>query len=260
MYDIVNDDCLNHLPTMEKKSVDITVTSPPYDSLRNYEDSLDWGQHIWEPVIEQLYRVTKKGGVVVWIVSDGTEKGSRTGTSFKQALHAKECGFNLHDTMIWQKTSYVPYYPKVKRYDPSFEYMFIFSKGQPKTFNPIKDRPKAKRTKDRGKTKQKFSKGDGTKQYKENTDNGSDFVKRTSIWTQNTVRKKSKGHPAVFPKKLVLDHLETWSEPGDLVLDPFMGSGTTGLVALDSGRDFIGIEKVTEYYESAFSEFADYRQ
>ena len=136
MYDIVNDDCLNHLPTMEKKSVDITVTSPPYDSLRDYGDSLDWGQHVWEPVIEQLYRVTKKGGVVVWIVSDGTEKGSRTGTSFKQALHAKECGFNLHDTMIWQKTSYVPYYPKVKRYDPSFEYMFIFSKGQPKTFNP----------------------------------------------------------------------------------------------------------------------------
>lgn len=135
-------DCLAILPNLPECSIDLTVTSPPYDNLRTYAGSLDWGEHIWKPVIRELYRVTKKGGVVVWVVGDTTVDGSETGTSFRQALWGMECGFNLHDTMIWQKPNYAPLYPSVKRYDLNFEYMFIFSKGKPDTWNPIHDKPK----------------------------------------------------------------------------------------------------------------------
>jgi DNA modification methylase len=117
-------------------SVNLTITSPPYDNLRSYNGNNDqWGEHVWREVIKQLYRVTKKGGVVVWVVGDATVKGSETGTSFKQALWAKECGFNLHDTMIYHKNAL----PKNhNRYEQDFEYMFVFSKGRPNTFSPIR--------------------------------------------------------------------------------------------------------------------------
>ena len=129
-------DCLERMREIESGSVDLTVTSPPYDNLRNYNNSLDWGEHVWKPVLQELFRVTKKGGVVVWVVGDATIKGSETGTSFKQALYAKEVGFNLHDTMIYQKST-----PPLShnRYEQNFEYMFIFSKGKPKTFNGIRE-------------------------------------------------------------------------------------------------------------------------
>jgi DNA modification methylase len=135
MIKLINDDCIQAMQQMEEGSVDLTVTSPPYDNLRTYEGSLEWNEGIWKQVLEQLYRVTKKGGVVVWVVGDATIKGSETGTSFKQALYAKECGFNLHDTMIWCKDNPVP--TQSTRYQNAFEYMFIFSKGSPNTFGKL---------------------------------------------------------------------------------------------------------------------------
>ena len=127
-------DCLERMKEIHEGSVDLTVTSPPYDNLRNYNNSLEWGEHVWKNVLEELFRVTKKGGVVVWVVGDATIKGSETGTSFKQALYAKEIGFNLHDTMIYQ-TNKPPM--NDKRYQSEFEYVFIFSKGKPAVFNAI---------------------------------------------------------------------------------------------------------------------------
>ena len=115
MIELHNGDCLEVMPSIQSGTVDLTVTSPPYDNLRTYEGSLEWNEGIWKQVLEQLYRVTKQGGVVVWVVGDATIKGSETGTSFKQALYAKEIGFNLHDTMIWQKPNYAPFYPSIKR-------------------------------------------------------------------------------------------------------------------------------------------------
>lgn len=135
---LFNDDCLVIFPSLDESSIDLIVTSPPYDNLRTYNDSLEWGWHVWKPVIEQLYRVMKEGGVIVWIVNDATIKGSETGTSFRQALYAMEVGFNLHDTMIYAKHNFAN--PSSNRYHQIFEYMFIFSKGKPKTFNPIIDR------------------------------------------------------------------------------------------------------------------------
>ena len=129
-------DCLEVMKGFPDNIIDLTVTSPPYDNLRTYNDSLLWNEDVWKAVLQQLYRVTKQGGVVVWVVGDATIKGSETGTSFKQALYAKEVGFNLHDTMIYQKQFYLPL--THNRYEQEFEYMFVFSKGDTKTFCPIK--------------------------------------------------------------------------------------------------------------------------
>ncbi len=137
---ILHGDCIEKMKGLEENSIDLTVTSPPYDNLRNYNGSLDWSEKVWKEAIRLLYKVTKDGGVVVWVVGDATIKGSETGTSFKQALWAIECGFNLHDTMIWNKGTFTAVGSLKTRYAPVFEYMFIFSNGRPKTFNPIKDR------------------------------------------------------------------------------------------------------------------------
>lgn len=137
---IIQGDCLEVMKDIPDKSIDMVLTSPPYDNLRTYNGSLEWGEHVWKPVIEELFRIVKDGGVVVWVVGDATIKGSETGTSFKQALYFKKVGFNLHDTMIWNKGGFSAVGALKNRYAPVFEYMFVFSKGYPKFFRPIKDR------------------------------------------------------------------------------------------------------------------------
>ena len=139
--DLYNGDCLEIMQQLieEGIKVDLTVTSPPYDNLRTYNGNNDlWNENVWKGIIERLYKITNNGGVVVWVVGDATIKGSETGTSFKQALYFKEVGFNLHDTMIYQKSNFSN--PSNNRYHQIFEYMFVFSKGKIKTFNSIKDR------------------------------------------------------------------------------------------------------------------------
>ncbi len=228
---------------IETGSVDLTVTSPPYDNLRTYKDSLEWGEHVWKPVLQELFRVTKDGGVVVWVVGDATIKGSETGTSFKQALHAMECGFNV-ETMIWEKTG-SGCLGSNKYYGQNFEYMFIFAKGQPKTTNLIKDRENKVKS---GTVKvngglNKEGKG------KTRTVERKPYGKRNNIWRFDT--QKNSNHPAPFPPAMVNDHIISWSNEGDTVFDPFMGSGTTGKMAKLNNRDFIGIEKVKEYFKIA---------
>ena len=227
----------------EGVKVDLTVTSPPYDNLRTYKDSLEWGEHIWKPVIEKLYQITKDGGVVVWVVGDATVKGSETGTSFKQALYFKEIGFNLHDTMIYQKDN-CPF-PSSNRYYANFEYMFILSKQAPKAFNPITDRVnKSFGRKISGTNRKK----DGTTEAIKNKGKEiTEYGVRFNCWLISE-GKRIEGHPAYFPEKLANDHIISWSNEGDLVFDPFLGSGTTGKMAVKNKRNFIGIEKVKEYY------------
>jgi DNA modification methylase len=230
---------------MEEGSVDLTVTSPPYDNLRTYEGSLEWNEGIWKQVLEQLYRVTKKGGVVVWVVGDATIKGSETGTSFKQALYAKECGFNLHDTMIWCKDNPVP--TQSTRYQNAFEYMFIFSKGSPNTFGKLQAPSKCAGMKNK---KHRASGGLGHKYNEEGTYEVKPTKLRSNWWVKSC-GSPVKGHGAVFPLQLARDHVISWSNEGDTVLDPFMGSGTTGLAAKELSRNFIGIEKVDKYFQIA---------
>lgn len=252
MIELINGDCLEEMKKIPDGSVDLTVTSPPYDNLRTYNgNNALWGEHVWKAVIQDLFRVTKQGGVVVWVVGDATIKGSETGTSFKQALWAKECGFNLHDTMIYEKSGVAP---QQGRYYPCFEYMFVFSKGKP-VFNPIQDR-KNKWRKRWGKIRVR-KKADGTLGKEYESKEAPEYGTRRNIWiyTQGggygSDDKIAYKHPAIFPEKLAHDHIISWSNEGDTVLDPFMGSGTTGKMAKQLGRNFIGIELDKEYFEIA---------
>jgi len=245
---LINGDCLEEMKDFEDECVDLTITSPPYDNLRTYNGTLNWNEDIWKNIIKELFRVTKEGGVVVWVVGDATIKGSETGTSFKQALWAKEVGFNLHDTMIWNKGNFTAVGSLKTRYAPVFEYMFIFSKGRP-TFSPIKDRKnKHAGTKHHGTVVQK----DGTTKRvsSHNTKIFNEYGQRHNVWKINPCKKKIK-HSATFPEQLAHDHIISWSNEGDVVLDPMMGSGTVGKMCKNLNRDFIGIELDEEYFKIA---------
>lgn len=239
-------DCLERMKEIPDGSVDLTVTSPPYDNLRTYNNTLEWGEHVWKPVLEELFRVTKQGGVVVWVVNDATINGSETCTSFRQALYAKEIGFNLHDTMIWHKNA-SPRDTRIPRYWQGFEYMFILSKGKPSVLNFIREPCKNFGQK----TRSGMRNPDGT--MREDRKAIETIVKadkpRDNVWFYGVASHPL--HPAPFPEKLANDHILSWSNEGDTVLDPFMGSGTTGKMALLNNRKFIGIEKVEKYFEIA---------
>jgi len=216
-------------------SIQLTVTSPPYDNLRKY-NGFTWD---FEAVARELYRVTKPGGVVMWNVNDSTLDGSETCTSFHQAIYFKEsCGFNLHDTMIYAKLNPTPYHHN--RYNPSWEYMFVFSKGKPSTFNPIQTQTQKKRT-------GKYRYPDGSLR-EANTPIAQEWKMLDNIFYYSVgTDRECKEHPAKFPQQLALDHILSWSNPGDTVLDPFVGSGTTGKMAVLNGREFIGIDISPEY-------------
>jgi len=246
-----NMDCLDGMKTLSDCSIDLTVTSPPYDNIRTYNGF----KFDWKEVIKELYRVTKDGGVVVWIVSDQTINGSETGTSFKQALFAMECGFNLHDTMIWDKGCFSCVGAIQTRYAPVFEYMFVFSKGKPKAFNPLKDKPNISAWKTKHGT---IRNADGTtKSMSNNGKTYGDYGIRYNIWEMPPVVSNTErtGHPAQFPVRLAQDHIKSWSNDGDTVLDPFLGSGTTRIAAYDLNRNFIGYEISKEYFDKQEERF-----
>ena len=249
---IYNESCLDTMSCMPDNFIDLTVTSPPYDNLRTYNNDIDktWGEHIWKPILQELYRVTKEGGVVVWVVGDATIRGSETGTSFKQALYAMECGFNLHDTMIWTKDQLS--FPDKHRYYAAFEYMFVISKGKPKAINLIADKKNkaygrkvcdgGERRKDGSMSDKKTGAGNDIKQY---------GVRYNHWLIYNQSRGEHNNHPATFPEKLAHDHITSWSNKGDLVYDPFMGSGTTAKMAKFTNRNYIGSEISEEYVKLA---------
>lgn len=265
MFKLIHGDCTKELEKLIKNNikVDLTITSPPYDNLRNYNNNLKWDFPTFKKIADQLYEITINGGVVVWIVNDAVINGSETGTSFKQALYFKEIGFNLHDTMIYAKNNPVP--NAKTRYQQGFEYMFVFSKGKPKTTNilyePRHNKYDDKRTFRQDKQFNRTFKGEHLRRnykYKEN-------VPKRNIWyyslgLNGTTRYKDAfNHPAIFPEKLAKDHILSWSNPGDLVLDPFMGSGTVGVMCLENNREFIGVEIVEEYYNIALKRCKEYQ-
>ena len=234
------------LKTFEDESIDMVMTSPPYDTLRKYQGVGDtWNHEKFKEIAKELYRTLKTGGVVVWVVNDKTEKGSETCTSFKQAIYFTEIGFNLNDTMIWKKSNSLPQVSQ-PRYSQDFEYMFVFSKGKPKTFNPIKVPCKCAGQNynstckniggENGRTKKSFNIN------KEKID--------SNVWELAVAQNKTT-HPAVYPLEIPLRHIKTWSNEGDIVLDPFIGSGTTAIAAKQLNRKYIGIDAVEEYCKIA---------
>lgn len=254
-------DSANILCKVQDKSVHLCLTSPPYDNLRTYNnnDYLSWDK--FQSVVGHIYRVLTPGGVCVWVVGDASIKGSETGSSFKQALHFKDMGFRLHDTMIYMKK--MSSFPSHGRYHQVFEYMFVFSKGRHRVFNPIKDRPNkyagyritgSERTRD-GQMRSKHNHGKRLEKY----------GLRTNVWEMDNSNMKgtkdieAHKHPARFPEALASGHILSWTNPGDTVLDPFMGSGTTGKMAILHRRKFIGIEISEEYCHIANTRINDVR-
>jgi DNA modification methylase len=245
---LLHGDCLELMKTIPDNSIDLTVTSPPYDNLRTYNNSLAWTEDCWKKAIECLFRVTKIGGVVVWVVGDSTINGSETGTSFKQALYAISCGFNLYDTMIYQKVNAQPL--NHRRYEQTFEYMFVFSKDKPQKVNLIKTS-----CKNAGKRNTGTARNNGTDYLSKKHGYGKPYKKekpKTNIWAYtvgNVCASAKFSHPAKFPDELAKDHILSWSNEGDTILDCFAGSGTTGMAALATKRNAILIEKEQEYCE-----------
>ena len=247
MTTIYNADCMTILKDIPDESIDMVMTSPPYDNLRTYNGAIDqWNFDKFKAIAKEIARILVRGGVCVWVVNDATINGSETGTSFRQALYFKdECGMNIHDTMIWKKMG-CPF-PETNRYYPNFEYMFVLSKRKPKTANLIQDRENVhggdivhgtERQPD-GSLKQQNGAKVG-RVYKE-------IGVRWNVWTIAGAFNNI-GHPAVYPISLASDHIRTWTNEGDTVLDPFLGSGTTGIACIKLNRNFIGTEIDPTYF------------
>lgn len=240
---LIHGDCLEVLRSLPDGSVDCVVTSPPYDKMRRYAS----GHRLCaDTIATELLRVCGDGAVVVWVVNDQTLGGSETGSSFRQALTFMERGWRLHDTMIFAKQNPVPV--NDKRYLPSFEYMFVFSKGAPATFSPLLEPCKMAGKISTGTMRHNLS----TSSRRWNYGRAYGATKpRKNIWFYPIGVERVPEHPAVFPLALATDHIKTWTNEGDTVLDPFLGSGTTGVAAKTTGRKFIGIEIDKGYFDIA---------
>jgi DNA modification methylase len=240
------ENCLETMSRMPDGFIDLTVTSPPYDNLRTYNGyNFDF-----EATAKELYRVTKKGGVVVWVVGDATVNGSESGTSFRQALYFKDvCGFNLHDTMIYHRERLPLTH---NRYEQHFEYMFVFSNGPPATFTAIKERSvtagKVCKTSSFRHEGNKTGKLHGQAPTKELKTKGNVWEYGVG-YMKSTTDKRAYDHPAIFPESLARDHILSWSNEGDLVYDPMAGSGTVPKMAIQTKRNWIASEISPEYCE-----------
>lgn len=245
--DILHGDSIELMKDIPRDFVDLTITSPPYEEVRNYEGHNYEFEDFQKQAVE-LFRITKHGGVVVWVVRDQTKNGTESGNSFKQALWFMNVGFNLHDTMIYAKNYYVPL--THKRYEQAFEYMFVFSKGKPKTFNGLREKCSFEGALQP--TEWNAASSDDKCALRKRK--GGYITKSTrlksNIWYYSPGKRRDEignQHPAIFPYELARDHVLTWSNPDDLVFDPMAGSGTTLLMAKEAGRNFLGIDIVENY-------------
>lgn len=250
----INNDAVKSLATYPNNAIHLTITSPPYDNLRRYK-----GYQLDLPaLIEQLHRVTIDGGVVVWVTGDATIDGSETGSSFRVALGFMDAGFNLHDTMIFMKRNPIPQIYR-KRYNNVFEYMFVFSKGPVRTHNAIKEDCIHAGLELSSTTYKNYSKGE-----QKRTKFAKPVKKQKilgNVWKyvvgKNSEDQEAKGHPAPFPCALARDHILSWSDPGDIVLDPMCGSGTVCREAYLNDRHFVGIDISREYIEISKNRLKD---
>lgn len=258
-----NGDCIDVMRQMKENNitVDLTVTSPPYDNMRTYGNKNIWNFEKFKMIAQLLYDITKDGGIVVWVVGDQTQDGSETGSSFKQALYFMSLGFKLHDTMIYEKnSSSFPARRNGKRYTQIFEYMFVFSKGKIKTGNLLCDKE------NKWKGYQSWGQNtaydvDGNLKKVSSIKPVPDFSPRTNIWRYTVGFNINKGkHSAVFPFKLAEDHILSWSNEEDIVFDPFLGSGTTMFAAIKNNRKFIGCEINEEYCKYYIENYEQYKK
>ena len=249
---IYTENCIETLERMPDEVIDMTITSPPYDDLRDYN-----GYHFpFEEIAAGLFRKTKEGGVVIWVVGDRTVNGNETLSSFRQALIFQDTGFRVHDTMIYAKNNPIPSDCGL-RYRQAFEYMFCFSKGRPKTFNPITQPIKQEKAFKSFRIT-KVGRNDLAHDHVAPKERKVNNIFYYNVGTSSSKDRVAFGHPAIFPEKLVEDQIATWTDPGDLVYDCFMGSGTTAKAALLMGRRWLGSEISDEYVKIAAERLKPY--
>ena len=255
--DIYCGDAENILKHIDDNTIDLVVTSPPYDDLRNYNNSCDrcWNKNKFEAIAKELTRVLKEGGILIWNVYDKTENGGKSGTSMRQALFfMDDCGLKLNDYMFWRKKNPMPQV-KQPRYTNRIEFMFCFVKGnKPNTFNPIMIPCKSA-----GKHYNSTAKQIGENKERKKLDyNVNKEMIDFQDWSMAVAKNKRLfetmdgriiKHPAVFPIELPIRHIQSWTNEEDIVLDPFIGSGTTAIAAMRLNRHFIGIEKNKDYVD-----------
>jgi len=250
---VYNENCVETMKRMPDNYIDLVVTSPPYDHIRDYETGigLEWSFEVFKPIAKELSRVIKEGRCIVWVVGDASIDGSESLSSFKQAIYFKEeCGLNVNDTMIYQKKGFA--FPSKNRYNQIFEYMFVFSKGRPIVFNPIKDRKNKWTKRWSGKASETLK--DGNKKLRIKPVEYGEYGMRTNIWEYHTNAGNInpewdilKDHPAIMNIDIAKDHIISWSNENELIFDPFMGSGTTAKACSILKRNYIGSE-VSEVY------------
>lgn len=253
MNKIILGNCVEVMDQLEDESVDAFITSPPYDQLRDYNGY----SFPFEDIARKMYQKLAKGGVIVWVVGDAVLKGSESGSSFRQAIFFQELGLNIHDTMIYEKNgASFPARRTGNRYSQVFEYMFVFSKGKPKTANLICDKPnKWSGYTSFGTSTNRNAAGELIKA--KNRKPTPNFSPRHNVWKFNTGKKYTTeddfafNHPAMFPESLAEDHVMTWTQEGDLIVDPFVGAGTTTKMAAINNRRWLGIDISEEYVEIA---------
>ena len=258
--------CIDGMKEMDAESVNLVVTSPPYDQLRAYNDSSSWTFEVFTQVADQIIRVLKPGGVICWNVADAVmevHKGqgtSKSGTSFRQCLYFQDNGLNFHDNLIYAKHG--PRFAsndKSTRYSNVYEYVFVMSKGTPEHCHLLKDRPNktAGLTGTRGGGGGRNAKtGEIIKNDKSKKRTTPELGIRFNIWTISNVfgttgqsDRRAYEHPALMPNGLAGDCIRSYSNEGDLVLDPFMGSGTTARQAYSLDRNYIGFEIDDTYHK-----------
>lgn len=251
-------DCMELMNQILPASIPLTITSPPYDGLREYGKK----GYIFpfEEIARGLWNITAQGGIVVWIVGDQTKKGSESGSSLRQALYFMELGFNLHDTMIYQKNNFSN--PSSNRYHQVWEYMFVFSKGKPSVFNPLMDRKNIYAGQIGSWGKNTVTQVDGSKKVRRRKFN-TEYGMRHNVWKYKTSKngqndKESYAHPASFPEELVKDHILSWSNVGTCVFDPMCGSGTVPVMAERLNRYAIACDIAPEYIEIAARRMENY--
>lgn len=229
--------------------IDLTLTSPPYDWIRDYNGTFDPAKFPFVRIAEELYRITAPGGVVLWITRDQQQDCCESGTSAKQMLYFKNIGFNVQ-TMIVDSIS-----ARHRRYCYGMppQFCFVLSKGRPKAFHPIRDKPNT----EPGRIKSWSARNRDGRIRKGKPKEIPKYGRRSHIWLYPTGfglvsdDPLPRNAPAPMVETVAGDLMLSYSNPGDLILDPMAGLGTTGKVAVKLNRQFIGFERVRKYCDVA---------
>ena len=247
-------DCADVLAALAPVRADLIITSPPYDGIRDYEGAS--AAYDFHRCAAPIAAALTDGGVMAWHTNDGVVNGGYTNTSLKAALHfCEDLGLVMHDRIIVDRMGLGAF--AADRWFQNWDYCWILSKGKPKTFNALEGEPNVSEGKVRRNRVDGLRNADGAPKLTFKTLPATPKTsKRRAIWRINSGSQAQAfhgdiSHPAPMPMRLAQDLISAYSNPDDLVLDPFAGSGTAAYAAMMMGRRAIGIEVHKPYLDEA---------